>query len=88
VTLWPGQSQTITESYDASQLRGKDAVVTVDAFNVDRTVVASGNHCGTPAGGEDFGHADGGVPSGTATPGKANTYEALADAAQHVRIDR
>ena len=88
VTLWPGQSQTITETYDSSQLRGKDAVVTVGGYNVDAAVAdsGSGKGCAAQSGVEVFGHANGNVPSGHAAPGKANTPEALAEAMRRVEI--
>lgn len=87
VTLWPGQSQTITETYDASLLRGKDAVVSVSGFNVDTTVAGDRKGCGSERTGvEDLGRAAGEAPSGRATPGQANTVDALAAAASRVRI--
>jgi exo-1,4-beta-D-glucosaminidase len=89
VTLWPGQSQTITETHDASLLRGKDAVVTVDGFNVDTAVAGSGKHCGGAGSGvEDFGRADGAVGSGQATPGKANSNEVMTEFARRVQVGR
>jgi exo-1,4-beta-D-glucosaminidase len=85
VTLWPGQSQTITETYDAAQLRGKDPVVTVAGYNVDTAVAGKG--CGG-GGTEDFGRADGTVAAGHAMPGKANSHEAMADLARRVQVGR
>jgi exo-1,4-beta-D-glucosaminidase len=93
VTLWPGQSQTITESYSSSELRGKDPVVTVDGFNVDRFVADSakgrapkGTGCGARPGVEDFGRANGNVPSGVASPGIANSPEVMGALAGRVRV--
>jgi exo-1,4-beta-D-glucosaminidase len=83
VTLWPGQSQTITETYDSSLLRGKDPVVTVGGYNVNTTIAAAGR---CPGGAENFGHANGAVGSPAATPGQANTHEAMAEAASRVRV--
>ena len=45
VTLWPGQSQTITEAYDSAALRGRDPVVSVGGFNVDTAEVSGGGRC-------------------------------------------
>lgn len=56
ITLWPGQSQEITETYDSSLLHGKDPVVSVGGFNVDTVnlpatpVAAPGIRCGGPGG--------------------------------------
>jgi exo-1,4-beta-D-glucosaminidase len=39
VTLWPGESQTLTASYKASALKGESAVVSVGGWNVPRVDV-------------------------------------------------
>jgi len=39
ITLWPGQSQTLTVTYKASDLRGAAPVISVDGFNTGRIVV-------------------------------------------------
>ncbi|NBH11955.1 beta-mannosidase [Amycolatopsis sp. SID8362] len=39
VTLWPGQSQTLTVTYQASDLRGAAPVISVDGLNTGRIVV-------------------------------------------------
>ncbi|WP_329046302.1 beta-mannosidase [Amycolatopsis sp. NBC_01488] len=39
ITLWPGQSQTLTATYKASDLRGAVPVISVDGFNTGRIVV-------------------------------------------------
>jgi hypothetical protein len=39
VTLWPGESQTLTARYRRADLRGARPVVSVQAFNADRQVV-------------------------------------------------
>ncbi|MCW2904496.1 MAG: glycoside hydrolase family 2 sugar binding [Streptosporangiaceae bacterium] len=42
VTLWPGQSQTLTARYRASELRGGSAVVSVTGRNVPDATVPAG----------------------------------------------
>lgn len=45
ITLWPGQSQTLTVTYKAADLRGAAPVISVDGFNTGRIVVgAAGGH--------------------------------------------
>ena len=88
VTLWPGQSQTITETYKASDLGGSGSVVSVTGHNVDTTYIASNGGCSAQSGVEDLGHADGDVPLGGATPGQANTPEALAAAKAAVQVGK
>jgi exo-1,4-beta-D-glucosaminidase len=45
ITLWPGQSQTLTVTYKASDLRGAAPVISIDGFNTGRIVVgAAGGH--------------------------------------------
>ncbi|SFW84920.1 glycosyl hydrolase 2 galactose-binding domain-containing protein [Amycolatopsis australiensis] len=39
ITLWPGQSQTLTATYRPSDLRGASPVVSVDGFTTGRIVV-------------------------------------------------
>ncbi|MEU5260371.1 beta-mannosidase [Amycolatopsis sp. NPDC021455] len=39
ITLWPGQSQTLTVTYQAADLRGAVPVISVDGFNTGRVVV-------------------------------------------------
>ncbi|MEU0794511.1 beta-mannosidase [Amycolatopsis sp. NPDC005961] len=39
ITLWPGQSQTLTVTYKAADLRGAVPVISVDGFNTGRIVV-------------------------------------------------
>jgi exo-1,4-beta-D-glucosaminidase len=41
ITLFPGQSQTLTVSYDSASLRGATPVITVSGWNVPRTAVAA-----------------------------------------------
>jgi exo-1,4-beta-D-glucosaminidase len=41
ITLWPGESQTLTVSYDASDLNGATPVITVSGWNVPRVNVAA-----------------------------------------------
>jgi hypothetical protein len=79
VTLWPGQSQTVTETYANSQLGGASPVVSVSGYNVDTANVAgTSTTCAAPAGAESFGLANGAVPLGGATPGQDNTPDVLA----------
>ncbi|MEV4760002.1 beta-mannosidase [Micromonospora sp. NPDC049559] len=88
VTLWPGQSQTITETYASSQLGGQDPVVTISGFNVGTTTIAGNCRCVAQAGGEHFGTANGYAAAGTATPGPANTPEKMAELKQRVTVQR
>ncbi|MYW91559.1 beta-mannosidase [Amycolatopsis rubida] len=44
ITLWPGQSQTLTVRYRAADLRGAAPTVSVDGFNTGRVVVPAGPH--------------------------------------------
>ncbi len=39
ITLWPGQSQTLTVTYQAADLRGAAPVISVDGYNTGRIVV-------------------------------------------------
>ncbi|MEV4145512.1 beta-mannosidase [Amycolatopsis sp. NPDC049691] len=41
ITLWPGQSQTLTVTYKASDLRGAVPVISIDGFNTGRIVVGA-----------------------------------------------
>ncbi|HEX3490279.1 MAG TPA: hypothetical protein VHU92_13085, partial [Streptosporangiaceae bacterium] len=41
ITLWPGQSQTLTATYDAAALSGATPVVSVSGWNVPSSVVAA-----------------------------------------------
>jgi len=82
VTLWPGQSQTISETYKGSG----STVVSVSGHNVDAFTIPSGGGCSPQSDVEDLGHADGDVPLGGATPGQANTPEALAAAKAAVKV--
>jgi exo-1,4-beta-D-glucosaminidase len=36
ITLWPGESETLTATYDASQLQGATPVVSLYGWNVSR----------------------------------------------------
>ena len=42
ITLWPGESETITSTYSRAELQGHHAVVTVSGWNVPLRTVASG----------------------------------------------
>ncbi|WP_020658335.1 glycosyl hydrolase 2 galactose-binding domain-containing protein [Amycolatopsis benzoatilytica] len=46
ITLWPGESQTLTVRYRAADLRGASPVISVDGFNTGRVVVPAGPHRG------------------------------------------
>jgi len=41
ITLWPGDSQTLTATYRSSELRGARPVVSVYGWNVPRLVVTA-----------------------------------------------
>jgi hypothetical protein len=89
VTLWPGQSQTIEETYDASLLAGADPVVSVGGYNVAASAVSDRGGCGpTGPGIESFGLADGEAPSGNPTPGQENTPAAMAALRSQVQTGR
>ncbi|HEY2061997.1 MAG TPA: beta-mannosidase [Amycolatopsis sp.] len=49
ITLWPGQSQTLTVSYKAADLHGAPAVISVAGFNTGSVVVPAGGHRGPHA---------------------------------------
>jgi len=42
ITLWPGESETLTATYDTSQLHGATPVVSLDGWNVSRFDVSPG----------------------------------------------
>jgi len=88
VTLWPGQSQTITETYKASDLAGTAGVVSVTANNVDTVNIAANGGCSPQTAVEDFGRPELDGPSTGATPGQANTPEALAAAKALVKVGK
>ena len=88
VTLWPGQSQTLTETYDSALLAGRDPVVSVGGFNVDSTNIAGNGGCGAQSAVEDFGHANGDAPAGSPSPGQANTRETMAELKESVQVGR
>jgi len=88
VTLWPGQSQTITESYGATQLQGRDPVVSIGGFNVDTVNLPGNGGCSAQPGVQDLGHADGDAPSGEASPGEANTRKTMAELKQRVEVTK
>jgi hypothetical protein len=79
ITLWPGESQTLTASYRSSMLHGADPVVSVYGWNVPNAVFAAPQTAAAAAavhaaitahGVQHFGVADG-TPllRGTAVPG-------------------
>jgi exo-1,4-beta-D-glucosaminidase len=41
ITLWPGESQTLTVTYDAADLRGATPVISVSGWNVPRLDIAA-----------------------------------------------
>src|SRR5262249_25911550 len=88
VTLWPGEAQTITETYRAADLGGRSAVVSVGGHNVTTVNVAGNSTCAAPTGVELFGPANGVVELGGATPGQDNTPEAMAAAKAAVLVGR
>jgi exo-1,4-beta-D-glucosaminidase len=79
ITLWPGQSQTISGTYSASQLGGATPVVTLSGWNApaqtlaapaDAAAVAARRAAAASAGVEHFGGAAGApLVTGTATAG-------------------
>ena len=85
VTLWPGQSQTISETYRAADAAG-GTVVGVSGHNLDTIYIASNGGCAAQTGVEDLGTANGEVPLGGATPGQANTPAAMAQAKAAVQV--
>ncbi len=88
VTLWPGQAQTVTETYRAADLGGRSPVVSVGGHNVSVTNIAGNSTCAAPTGVELFGPANGVVELGGATPGQDNTAEAMAAAKAAVLVGR
>ncbi len=42
ITLWPGESETLTATYNASQLQGATPVVSLYGWNVSRSDVPAG----------------------------------------------
>ena len=79
ITLWPGQSETLTASFKSSLLKGASPVVSVEGWNVPQSIfaapqsaaaVAAVHAASTTPGTEHFGNADGQpLVKGTATPG-------------------
>jgi hypothetical protein len=57
ITLWPGQSQTLTANYKAADLKGATPVVSVSGVNTARIVVGANG---------GYGHNSGSEPSGPA----------------------
>jgi exo-1,4-beta-D-glucosaminidase len=41
ITLWPGESESMTSTYSSTGLRGQPTVVTVSGWNVPLETVAS-----------------------------------------------
>jgi exo-1,4-beta-D-glucosaminidase len=41
ITLWPGESQTLTVTYGAADLRGATPVISVSGWNVPRLDIAA-----------------------------------------------
>ena len=74
ITLWPGESQTITAHYDQSLLEGDRPLVSVSGWNVSPGATPGVSTGGQPATADAFGVADGTpLQTGTATPGQTNT---------------
>jgi exo-1,4-beta-D-glucosaminidase len=67
VTLWPGESQTITASYRAADLQGRTPVVSVAGWNAPVRDVAA--PAAAPQAASDFGP----VPGGESTDAKGRT---------------
>jgi exo-1,4-beta-D-glucosaminidase len=71
VTLWPGESETLTASYNSADLRGATPVVSVSGWNMPKVDVVAGT--GTGGGpGNDFSIADN-PASGSVAAGSAAT---------------
>jgi exo-1,4-beta-D-glucosaminidase len=49
VTLWPGESQTLTVTYDAADLRGATPVVSLQGWNLPKLDVKAGSDAGSCA---------------------------------------
>ncbi len=92
ITLWPGQSETVTASFKSSLLKGASPVVSVEGWNVPQSIFAASQSAAAVAavhaasatpGTEHFGNADGQpLVKGTATPGTGSAPgTAAADAA-------
>ncbi|HEU5416817.1 MAG TPA: hypothetical protein VFV41_03920 [Streptosporangiaceae bacterium] len=86
VTLWPGQSQTLTATYRGSLLNGATPVVSVEGWNVAGTnSAAPQSHAAraaqaaaqNAAGVQHFGAASGAVPA-SASPGSGASPQAFA----------
>jgi exo-1,4-beta-D-glucosaminidase len=86
ITLWPGQSQTLTATYRGSLLSGATPVVSVEGWNVPGTnSAAPQTHAAQAAqaaaqnahGVTHFGDADGSV-TGSASPGDGASSQAFA----------
>jgi len=97
ITLWPGQSQTLTATYSAAQLHGTDPVVSVYGWNVPQTVFAAPQSAAaiaavhaasaTPAV-QHFGNAAGQpLVKGSATPGMGSAPGRVSTAAAHAHGD-
>ncbi len=87
VTLWPGESQTVTAQYAASLLNGRSPVVSIEGWNVDATAIAGTTSEPAPQA-ESFGTADGAVAAGPTAPGRANTPAVLRAAARRIAAVR
>ena len=92
ITLWPGESQTLTASYGASQLNGATPVVSVSGWNVPAATVAAAQTqpaaaaqraAASAPGVRHFGQADGRPRAGgTARPGSGGGPAGLRAPAQ------
>jgi exo-1,4-beta-D-glucosaminidase len=69
VTLWPGESETLTATYKSADLQGATPVVSLSGWNAAKTDVVAGAGTGTP---NDFSLADS-PASGTVTQGSSTT---------------
>jgi exo-1,4-beta-D-glucosaminidase len=70
VTLWPGESETLTATYNSADLRGATPVVSVSGWNMPKIDVVAGT--GTGTGASDFSVAVS-PSSGSVTAGSAAT---------------
>lgn len=63
ITLWPGQSQTLTASFRSADLKGRTPIVSVTGWNTARRDVAAPVSAAAPAAADDFGPVPGGSPT-------------------------
>ncbi|MEY9891453.1 exo-1,4-beta-D-glucosaminidase [Catenulispora sp. MAP5-51] len=74
ITLWPGESETLTASFKSSDLQGATPVVSLSGWNAAKTDVVAGTGTGAP---NDFSISDapasGSVAQGSSTTATVST---------------